>query len=180
MQIEKSMLKQFKIQAYIFIKESPSNDFEWLALAQHFGLPTRLMDWTFNPLVALFFAVENEHETDAAVYCAMPSGGLTIETILFSPDGIFNTTHKAFRIVPDRKQVRYPNQNGLFTLHLNPKVCDVQNFQQKLLIPASARESIRWRLRSIGITKAFIYNTLEGLSHDIVKDRKRMYEDFFN
>jgi len=65
---ERTMLQLFKQQAVPFLPYTPKNDWEWLAIAQHHGLPTRLLDWTHNPLVAAYFAVENEYEGDSVIY----------------------------------------------------------------------------------------------------------------
>lgn len=62
------MLDLFKKQAVPYLDQRPDNDWDWMAIAQINGGPTRLLDWTRSPLVAAFFALEEEFEGDSAIH----------------------------------------------------------------------------------------------------------------
>src|SRR5262249_1495514 len=59
-QQEARVLRIFKRKAHQFLAQPPGleDDFQWLALMQHHGAPTRLLDFTWSPYVAAFFALE--------------------------------------------------------------------------------------------------------------------------
>jgi FRG domain-containing protein len=72
---EVTLIRRFMEQAESRTQRCPVyNDFVgWLMLARHFGLPTRLLDWSMSPLVALFFAVEKHDDVDGALWALNPS-----------------------------------------------------------------------------------------------------------
>jgi hypothetical protein len=68
--LERAMLRNFR--KYAHRDASPGDSFwNWLSVAQHHGLPTRLLDWTFSPYVAVFFSTDevDKFDVDGAVWC---------------------------------------------------------------------------------------------------------------
>ena len=80
--LERFMMNRFKQNAHQFLETRPQGEWEWLFLMRHYGLPSRLLDWTESPLVALFFAIHKldpsnrstvSEDADGALWCLLPT-----------------------------------------------------------------------------------------------------------
>ncbi|WP_297483416.1 FRG domain-containing protein [uncultured Photobacterium sp.] len=158
----------------------PENIIEALALAQHHGLSTRLLDWSKNPLVACYFCVISEIESDGAIYIleppnAMAKKRLTLEEIE-DYDGVISYIPAAFTS-------RVLNQQGLFTIHcpanreieiLQSKFTPEEHNIKKIIVPSHMKAEIKLMLDDYGINESTMFPGLDGLSKYINGDTKSM------
>ena len=178
--LERDLMEEFKRLSASELISLPTSDFEWLFLAQHYGLPTRLLDWSSNPLVALFFAVERKDDVDGAVY--MVNHAVSDQYELFDYRTADYTTEKkkepssviaiqpnqgTFIFVrPKYTDRRYQNQKSIFSCPADPfKVLEI-NGLSKLEFSGRLKPALRSRLRTLGIATSFIYPGLGGIASE--------------
>lgn len=179
---ERALLFAFRRRVSQFVDDGEFTEWDHLALAQHHRLPTRLLDWTTNPLVAAFFAVSSPpgdetvdvsgmtrrmkpsyEDVDCALVAYRVRSREVIDTDLEpSP---FTITDAKF-LLPRTLSSRIATQSGIFSVHPTPNTpwaAAPRKTDDKFVIPGSMRHFFMRRLFYLGVDRLYLMGGLDGL-----------------
>lgn len=191
-QSETYMISRFKQNATLLLQQHPMNDFEWLFLMQHYCMPTRLLDWTESPLVALYFAVTKNAKAEGALWILLPT--VLNEKSNYRPDyrreiPSFDDQHlqnylpetvaseHRSRLLPmaaiaPRNNPRMQSQQGVFTIN-HRDIAPVEDAGAssadhdhvwRYLISPTAKVRICAELKVLGVTRFQLFPELDSLA----------------
>lgn len=180
---EQRLLENFKTNAHLFINDLPphDDDLEWLAIMQHYGAPTRMLDFTYSPYVALFFSITNG-SSDSTVY-------------FFNKRGISGGRHKDDKneslfknqllkedsylkiYEPKKTNQRLHSQQGLFVVPSNnyesiDEIIKNSDFEYldswyKYVIPKTLHYEMVENLKKMNITSSILFPGIEGYTQSL-------------
>jgi len=182
-----SLIHEFKRLAVRKLVDPPpfDHEFEWTQIARHYGLPTRLLDWTQNAAVGLYFACRSNRDTDGLVYVLNPVelnlvGGIADARILdantdaelireyLALGGRIQSRGKpSLAVNPVWNSERLVLQKGVFTLHGSRHILiDSSQALSLMAIPVYAEDksNLLRQLSLIGVDEMSIFPEPEYVS----------------
>ncbi len=159
---EQEILRLFKERAFQYLDFTPATDWDWLAIGQQYGLPTRLLDWADNPLVACFFAVDEASEDDSVIHAYRSESYIPVDKY---PNPF--KYKQVGKFVPKHLIRRITTQGGLFTIHPNPFEPFESNDMDKIIIPNEIRSELKKTLNKYGVDRFSLFPSLDGLAAHI-------------
>ena len=174
-EFESRLLVEFKSRSPYLLPSTPGDEWDWLSLAQHHGLPTRLLDWTANPLMALFFAVEEPNAPRSTVWIFDANQDQLDGAKLPNLTARAGSPEFLAVVRPKWHSQRVAAQVGWHTFHRilqdgeNLQVLAMNNVEPhcqrltRLSIDQTKASAIRGELKEIGIHHATVYGDLTSV-----------------